>query len=255
MASRISPRRRQIASAAAISAGATPFNGLSIDANLSYNSNGSSLATRLLGPGDGTGPDLASFLSEEGRAFSANVAVTARLSHNWSLSASYTDTTSRLASLYGLPASPLASFQSDDPLRSAYHLRAGYLILRYSASAGRPKGSLGLREFPVGGTGNLEGRVYLDGNDNGKREPSEVGVAGIVVILDGFQAVRTDQSGYYRFDGVADGRHRITLNTDMLPLPWVIEPADKPGSGESYSALVDLSLRSTTVLDIAAANR
>jgi len=243
---------------AGISAGATPFNGLSIDANLAYNSNASSFATSLLGPLEDLGSPLSSLSSEEGRAFSANLALTARLSHSWSLSAGYTDTTSRLTSFFGLQPFPLAlgqPLQADDPVRSTFRLRAGFLTLRYSGSAGRPKGSLGIRQFPVGGTGNLDGRIYLDGNDNGKREPSEVGVAGIVVILDGFQAVRTDQSGYYRFDGVSDGPHRITLNTDMLPLPWVIEPADKPGSGEPFSTIVEIAVRSSTELDIAASNR
>ena len=64
---------------------------------------------------------------------------------------------------------------------------------------------------PVGGTGTLAGHVYLDANANRVREPSEAGAAGIIVILDGILAIRTDQSGYYRFDDVADGRHRVTV--------------------------------------------
>ena len=119
-------------------------------------------------------------------------------------------------------------------------------------SAGRPQGALGLRQFPVGGVGDLEGRVFLDANDNRIREPSEVGVAGIVVILDGIQAVRTDQAGYYRFEGVIDGAHRITLNADALPLPWLIEVDDKRGTGQPFVATVKLEVRSTTTLDIPA---
>jgi hypothetical protein len=72
------------------------------------------------------------------------------------------------------------------------------------------------------------------------------------VILDGIQAVRTDQSGYYRFGGVSDGQHRITLNADMLPLPWVIEPSDRRRTGEPYVATIEVGVRSTTTLDIAA---
>lgn len=240
---------------AAISAGATPFSGLSFDANLAYNSNGNSLSGSVFGPVSGA---MGYLSSEEGRSFSANVVITARLSPSWSLSASYTDTTSRLTTLFGLPSSPLAPFlatQTDDLVRSSYHLRAGYLTLRYSTSAGRPKGSLGLRQFPVGGTGNLQGRIFLDANNNGKHEPAEAGAAGIVVILDGIQAVRTDASGFYRFEGVSDGPHRVTLNTDMLPLPWIIEPEDKRGSGEPFSAEVKIEVRSTLVLDIPATDR
>lgn len=111
---------------------------------------------------------------------------------------------------------------------------------------------LGLREYPVGGAGVLEGRVYLDINSNHNREPSEKGVPGIIVILDGIQAVRTDQSGYYRFDAVSDGPHRVTLNADALPLPWVIEADDKRQTGAPYVASVDVGVRSTIILDIAA---
>ncbi|HOB14356.1 MAG TPA: hypothetical protein PKN09_08945 [Novosphingobium sp.] len=242
---------------AAISAGATPFSGISFDATAAYNSNGSSSPTGIYGPIDATGGALSNLSSEQGRAFSASIVATVRLSSNWSLSASYTDTTSRLASLFGL-ANPNVSHLGPSPSeladvrRSSYHLRAGYLTLRYSTSAGRPRGSLGLRQFPVGGTGNLEGRIYLDANDSGVREPAESGVGGIIVILDGIQAVRSDQSGYYRFEGVSDGQHHITLNADMLPLPWVIEPGDKRRTGEPYVATIEVGVRSTTTLDIAA---
>lgn len=237
----------------AISGGATPINGLSLDATLSYNSNGNASTTEVYGPVDLSGFTTA----ERGRAFSASIVATARISPRLSLSASYTDTTSRLTSLFGLgnagiavPSLPANS--GFDTRRSAFHLRAAYLTLRFAASAGRPTGSLGLRQFPVGGTGNLQGRVYLDANDNQSREPSEAGVGGIVVILDGIQAVRTDPSGYYRFEGVADGPHRITLNADMLPLPWVIENDDKRQSGDPYLRVVKVGVRSTTVLDIPA---
>lgn len=242
---------------AAISAGATPFSGISFDASVAYNSNASSSATSIYGPIDSTGGALGVLSSQQGESFSATIVATARLSSNWSLTASYTDTTSNLTSRYGLPLlglSPLGPSQGqlDDLRRSSFRLRAGYLTLRYSVSAGRPQGALGLRQFPVGGLGNLEGRVFLDSNDNGAKEPSEKGVAGIVVILDGIQAVRTDEAGYYRFEGVIDGPHRVTINADLLPLPWFIEAEEQQGTGLPYAATVDIGVRSTTTLNIAA---
>ena len=236
----------------AISAGAMPFPGVSFDATLAYNSNASSATTSLYGPLDSTGGALGILSSQRGESFSATVVATARLSSEWSLTASYTDTTSNLTSRYGLPVFGSSVGQIDDLRRSSFRLRAGYLTLRYSVSAGRPQGSLGLRRFPVGGVGDLEGRVFLDANDNRIRDPSETGAAGVVVILDGIQAVRTDQAGYYRFEGVIDGAHRITLNTDALPLPWFIEADDKRGTGQPFTATVDIGVRSTTTLDIAA---
>ena len=242
---------------AAVSAGATPFSGVNFDATIAYNSNGNSSATSVYGPVDSTGGALGILSSQQGQAFSATIVANVRLSSRWSLTASYTDTTSSLTSTYGLASiysSPLGltPAQAIAAQRSSYHLRAGYLTLRYSTSAGRPRGMLGLREYPVGGTGVLEGRVYLDANSNHNREPSEKGVPGIVVILDGIQAVRTDQSGYYRFDAVSDGPHRVTLNADALPLPWIIEADDKRQTGAPYATSVNVGVRSTTILNIAA---
>ena len=241
----------------AISAGATPFSGINFDATIAYNSNGNFSATSVYGPVDSTGGALGILSSQQGQAFSATIVTSVRLSQRWSLTASYTDTTSSLTSTYGLASvysSPLGvtPTQAIAAQHSSYHLRAGYLTLRYTASAGRPRGMVGLRQYPVGGTGVLEGHVFLDANSNHNREPSENGVPGIVVILDGIQAVRTDQSGYYRFDAVSDGPHRVTLNADALPLPWVIEADDKRQMGVPFDAFVNVGVRSTTILDIAA---
>lgn len=238
---------------AALSAGVMPFAGVTIDASVAYNSNSSSSSSGVYGPLDSAGGALGILSSQQGEAFSASIVATARLSSRWSLTASYTDSTSSLASRYGLNIPGSTPLDGQDSLRrSSFRLQAGYLTLRYAVSAGRQKGGLGMRHYPVGGTGTIEGRVFLDANDNRLREPSEKGVAGIVVMLDGMQAVRTDEAGFYRFEGVVDGAHRITLNADALPLPWLIERDDKRGWGEPYSALVEVKVRGTTLLDIAA---
>ena len=240
--------------AAAVSLGATPRSWINLDATVAYNSSASSATRAGYGPlvGGAAGP----LSSRRGEAFSATVVATARLSGSLSLTGSYTDTTSNLTSRFGLPdpGSPLGAlaFAEADARRSTFRLKAGYVTLRYAIAAGRRNGSLGLREYPVGGTGNLEGRVFLDANDSRTREPAEAGVAGIVVILDGIQAVRTDAGGYYRFEGVADGPHVVTVNADALPLPWTIEPDDKRGTGEPYVATIDVGVRSTVRLDIPA---
>lgn len=242
---------------AAVNAGASPFGGISFDATVAFNSDASTSSSSIYGPVDATGGVLGVLSSQQGRAFSATLSATARLSSNWSLSGSFTDSRSNLLSRYGLSglaSSPLGYTASElaEVQKSSFRLVAGYLTLRYAISAGRPKGAMGRREFPVGGTGVVAGRVYLDGNANGQREPSEAGVVGIVVILDGIQSVRTDEAGVYRFDRVADGRHRISVNADALPLPWSIRSDDIAGSNGSFTASVDVGVRSTTVLDIAA---
>lgn len=238
----------------AASGGLLPFKDVSLDATVSYSSDASTVASEFFGPFQSTGTTFASLATQRTDSFSAMVVASARLSANWSLSGSYTDTRSSLLSRFGIPltGSPLGPdpAQLEELRRSSFRLRAAYLTLRYNVSAGRPRGMLGNRQYPVGGTGNLTGSVYLDANGNGTRDPSEVGVPGIIVILDGREALRTDETGMYVFRGIADGQHRITVNADNLPLPWFIEAED--GSGRPFSATIEVQVRSTTALDIAA---
>lgn len=240
----------------AVSAGLMPFKDVTLDANVAYTTDDSTAASEFFGPFQSTGASFGSLASQQSDSFSATLVASARLSANWSLSGSYTDTRSSLVSRFGIPFfnSPLGPdpAQLEELRRSSFRLRAAYLTLRYTMSAGRPRSMIGNRQFPVGGVGNLAGSVYFDANANGKRDPAEAGVPGIIVILDGRTATRTDQAGFYEFPGVADGEHRITLNADNLPLPWVIERDGTDGIGLPYAATVAVNVRATTQLDIAA---
>jgi len=243
----------------AVSAGLIPFKDFSLDANVAYTSDASSVASEFFGPFQSTGASFGSFASQQTDSFSATIIASARLSANWSLSGSYTDTQSSLVSRFGIPLfnSPLGPdpTQLEELRQSSFRLRAAYLTLRYTISAGRPRGMMGNRQFPVGGVGNLAGSVYFDANANGKRDPAEAGVPGIIVILDGYDGTRTDQAGFYQFKGVADGQHRSTLNADNLPLPWMIESDGKDDVGMPYAATIEVGVRATTQLDIAATRR
>ncbi len=78
----------------------------------------------------------------------------------------------------------------------------------------------------------------------------------LTVLLDGILATRTDASGDYRFENVAEGRHHVTVWADALPLPWYIR-GSLAGDGQriensEYAADVQVALRSTTTLDIPA---
>lgn len=238
----------------AASGGLLPFRDVSLDATFAYSSDASTVASEFFGPFQSTGASFASLASQRTDSFSATVIASARLSANWSLSGSYTDTRSSLLSRFGIPltGSPLGPdpAQLEELRRSSFRLRAAYLTLRYNVSAGRPRGMLGNRQYPVGGVGNLTGSVYLDANGNGQRDPAEVGVPNIIVILDGREALRTNETGMYTFRGIADGQHQITVDADNLPLPWFIEAKD--GSGRPFSATVEIEVRSTTALDIPA---
>jgi SdrD B-like domain len=182
---------------------------------------------------------------------------TARLSSSWTLTASFTDTRSSLLSrngLIGQATSPLG-FTPEEIARiqrSSFRLQAGSISLQYVFSGGRAQGVLGRPEYPVGGTGSLRGRVFLDANANGVRDADERGVPDIIVILDGLQAVRTDAMGLYRFEGVIDGRHQVTVNADALPLPWSIVSDPATSRNGNYAAAIAMQVRSVTELDIPA---
>ena len=190
----------------------------------------------------------------KGRAFSVILVATARISTNWSLSASYTDTTSSLAARYGVPGlySRRSALHHLNPLRCrAVPFILGPAILHSGFSFGwTPKRQSWTARVPRGRVRELKGHVFLDANDN-RAERLQTGVTGIIVILDGIQGVRTDQSGYYYFDGIADGPHRVTLNADTLPLPWVIKADDQYRAKAPYFA-VEVGVRSSTSLYIAA---
>ena len=66
-------------------------------------------------------------------------------------------------------------------------------------------------EIPM--NGSIAGRVWLDRNNDGVISVGENGIAGVTVRLTGTDAqgnpvvaeVRTDENGYYLFDGLAPG--------------------------------------------------
>jgi hypothetical protein len=241
----------------AVTASLSPLKDLSLDATASYNSDATASALGAYGPVQATTASLDSVTLQSGRTLAATVSATARLSSRLSLAASYTDIGSNSATRYSaLAVSPsplgLTQQQLTDLQTSTYRMRAGYLTLRYALTKGRTKVALGAREYPVGGTGSLEGRVYLDANADHRPEPAEVGVRGIVVILDGVLATTTDSNGMYRFWDVADGTHRVTLDTDALPLPWNINGTDAGNTSAPFAATVSIGVRKTSRLDIAA---
>jgi hypothetical protein len=99
--------------------------------------------------------------------------------------------------------------------------RGVFLSLRYSVRAGMSVAPLGGRVG--GGSGKIEGSVFLDTNRNALRDGNESGAANIVVVLDGRYTTRTDGAGNYQFSEVASGPHTLTVVQDDLPLPWTMD--------------------------------
>ncbi len=99
--------------------------------------------------------------------------------------------------------------------------RGVFVSLRYSVRAGTSSAPLGGRVG--GGSGKIEGSVFLDTNGNGLRDGNESGAANVVVVLDGRYSTRTDGVGNYQFSEVASGSHTLTVVQDDLPLPWTMD--------------------------------
>ena len=190
-------------------------NSLSLDANLQYN-----LAT-LNGTASGV---------------YGNVNVNWRLSPQWSVVGTFYDNTDNTAQLFVLD--PLIPVVNPAP---AVRSRAFLLSLRYEDRAGSTVVPIGGRAGSPAGT--IAGTLFLDLNDNGRRDPGEPGASNVTILLNGRFPTRTDETGRYEFPFVAAGTQTITVIPDNLPLPWVV-------GNQKFG--VDVSARSTATLDIAA---
>lgn len=120
--------------------------------------------------------------------------------------------------------------------------RSFMLVLRYEGRAGSATAPIG--GTPGTGDGRLEGHVYYDQNNNGRREANEGGVAGVTVRIDRRYVTQTDAQGFYSFPAVAGGNHEIEVVQDTLPLPW----SSAPGASAQR---VDIRVRGTAVSDFA----
>jgi hypothetical protein len=189
---------------------------LTLDGNLRFN------YTRNVGSGTG---------------FFANVNLAWRIDPRWSVIATVYDNRDDTAKLYVID-SPAQGFASVPTQQS----RAFFLTLRYEARAGLP-------EMPLGGArgaaaGTVAGYIYLDQNDNGRRDASESAAPSVTVLLDGRFSTRTDEHGRFEFPLVAAGTHALTVVPDNLPLPWAV-----PNGGRVN---ITVHTRETTPVEIAA---
>jgi hypothetical protein len=191
-------------------------NNLSLDANLQYN--------LLRGGGSAS-------------AVYGNVVLNWQFSTHWSLSATYYNNRDSTAKLFLLDS----LIPTVNPIPVARN-QAFYMTLRYADRAGAPQVPLGGRQG--GAAGDIIGYLYLDTNDNGRRDPGEPGAANVTVLLDGRFSTRTNDAGRFEFPFVSVGSHRITVVPDNLPLPWSVTDDTKR---EIY-----VSARETVTIEIGA---
>lgn len=151
-----------------------------------------------------------------GNMFSSNVGVSWQLLQGWSLLVQYStsrgqDPSTPLVVSDLTAANTIATLPIPDSSRFM-------VTLRYEGKAGRASAPIG--GAPGSAAGGLRGVVFLDADNNGRRDASELGVPNITVVLDRRYVARTDSQGRYEFPAVAAGEHVLEVQTDNIPLPW-----------------------------------
>lgn len=165
-----------------------------------------------------------------------NMGLSQRLTQHWSVEASYY--LNRGSTRLTRSIDPLATPTAFDTIKT--NGNSVFIALRWEQSAGSRNVPLG--GDPLNGGGRVEGRVFLDANNNGHQEASESGAAGITVFLDNRYTVRTDAQGHFEFPFVAAGLHVVTMLNETLPLPWT---ALRDGATK-----VDVRVRDTVSVNI-----
>ncbi|MBT2320914.1 hypothetical protein J7E62_00900 [Variovorax paradoxus] len=173
------------------------------------------------------------------RFLSANARLSWPLGLGWSFIAQYTAARGQ-ESLNPAVVSALTAATLQAVL-VAPSSRSFMVALRYESRAGLASAPIG--GTPGSGAGRLEGHVFFDQDNNGRREANEGGVANVTVVLDRRYVARTDAQGFYSFPSMAGGSHEIELVQDNLPLPW--------SSAGSPSRRIDVYVRDTASADFA----
>ncbi|MDB5941589.1 MAG: hypothetical protein JWQ13_1155 [Ramlibacter sp.] len=172
------------------------------------------------------------------RQISGTLGVAWAIDPRWSVLAQFTSVRGEDPEAFALISTLTQAATSVTPVISA---RRFQLTLRYEDRAGSSVAPLG--GAPGMGAGGIAGVVYLDADNNGRREASEAGVPNVTMVLDGRYVTRTDAQGRYEFPWVVAGEHRVQLQPDNVPLPW------NPVQRDAVAAHV--LVRSTTTTDFA----
>lgn len=72
------------------------------------------------------------------------------------------------------------------------------------------------------GVGSIQGIVFEDVNQNRLKDRNEKGLPGVRVTLEDGSLTLTDEQGIYRFNNVAAGSHRLSLDVRRIPAQYYI---------------------------------
>jgi uncharacterized repeat protein (TIGR01451 family) len=111
-------------------------------------------------------------------------------------------------------AQPANYLAGKDTAGSSGGVAGNDVISRIVLSSGVPSTNNNFGEL---NPANLSGFVYQDANDNGKMEPGEPGISGVVITLTGTndqgavsQVVVTNASGFYQFSNLRPGTYTLS---------------------------------------------
>lgn len=101
--------------------------------------------------------------------------------------------------------------------------------------------------LPDDGRGILTGRVFLDKNRDGIRQPDEVGIGGVRVALKSTRlALNSARDGFFTIQNVPQGLYSVTVDRRTLPLGYMVpenaEPRATVGDGRRTDVEVPLIL-------------
>lgn len=166
-----------------------------------------------------------------------DLSLTWRPSKRWSLVGTYFDNRNNGSGFFTIePLIPTATEFSN-------RNRALFLSLRFEDRAGTPVAPLGGNNRS--GAGTINGEIFLDGNNDGRRNANEDGAAQVTVLLDGRFSTQTDASGKFNFPFVASGKHVISVVADNLPLPWLLEQEGRQKITVNTRSVTNVSVAAT----------
>lgn len=161
------------------------------------------------------------------RGLSGTLETEMALSGGWRLGAS--------ASLNQAVVNVSGAFYQGQPLLSRSNDKQFAVYLRWEGARGSSVRGPGLRTGGAVGGGSLDGVIFFDANRDGVQQAGENGAPKVEVLLDGRYRTTTDTAGRFEFPLVSTGPHRLTIQSESVPLPWGV--ADEQGT------LVEVPLR------------
>ena len=139
-----------------------------------------------------------------------------------------------------LSVGPRIQFDSTGSTTTSLSVQYGYPIMTYG----------------IVPNGRLEGVVFQDRNENGRQDPDEPGVPGVIMRIEGRRAAISDRDGRLSIDALREGEYRLTLDGDTVPVGLVttqpritVQVTDGARTNVEFALVSDATLSGIVYLD------